>query len=112
MNCSGKFFVPIVICGPGPVLPVEPPPPEPPPPQPDSSAMSISAASTAMARGRLISRGYARLLADRSRRCRRLRWQGEAERAALPGFALGPDPPAVLLDDPLADGEADAGARV
>src|SRR4051794_22276640 len=110
MNCSGKFFVPIVICGPlatAPVFPLLPDPP--PPPQPDSNAINMAAAA-AVARARVIS-GYGRLVAGWvGHGC--LRWQGEAERAALPGLALGPDPPAVLLHDPLAHRQPDAGARV
>src|SRR3954451_11311288 len=35
-----------------------------------------------------------------------------ALRAPLPGRALRPDPSTVLLDDPLADGKPDAGARI
>src|SRR4051794_39756965 len=109
MNCSGKFFVPIVICGPPPRVAVVPPLPEPPPPHPLSNAISRAAAA-AIARARFIS-GYGGLVAGAVRRGG-FRRQGEAERTALPGRALGPDPPTVLLDDPLAHGEPDAGARV
>src|SRR3954463_1719911 len=110
MNCSGKFFVPIVICGRAPGVAVvtaffEPPPS----PQPASSAMS-RAASAAMVPGLRIS-GYGRLVACGVGR-RRLHRQREAERAALARLALGPDPAAVLLDDPLAHSEADAGSRI
>src|SRR6266568_2722364 len=38
--------------------------------------------------------------------------EGELERGARAGLGLDPDPPAVALDDLLADGEADAGAGV
>src|SRR6185503_2655446 len=34
------------------------------------------------------------------------------ERASAVGVAFDPDPPTMTLDDPLADGEADAAARV
>src|SRR4051795_6988560 len=109
MNCSGKFFVPIVICGPPPPVAVVPPLPDPPPPHPLSNTISRAAAA-AMARARFIS-GYGGLVAGAVRRGG-FRRQREAERTALPGRALGPDPPTVLLDDPLAHGEPDAGARV
>ena len=42
----------------------------------------------------------------------RHRRQGEMKRAALAGAARHPDPSAVLVDDALADGQPDAGARV
>src|SRR4051794_41519235 len=38
--------------------------------------------------------------------------QGEAEGAPLAGRALSPDAPAVLLDDPFADRQPDAGAGI
>src|SRR3954471_12417499 len=98
MNCSGKFFVPIVICGRAPAVAVVAGFFESPPPQPASSAMS-RAASAAMVAGRGIS-GYGRLVACGVGR-RRLHRQREAERAALARLALGPDPATVLLDDPL-----------
>ena len=40
------------------------------------------------------------------------RREGERERGALARLALGPDPPAVLLDEAAADGEAEAGAAL
>src|SRR4051812_3085030 len=109
-NCSGKFFVPIVISPPGPVFPVSLPPPfEPPPPQPASSAIRRTA-TAAVSRPRVIS-GDGRLVARRLGRGD-LRGQGEPERAALAGRALRPDAAAVMLDDPLADREPDAGSGV
>src|SRR5262249_5648986 len=37
---------------------------------------------------------------------------GEKEGRALPGLRLDPDPSAVALHDPLADGQADSGSRI
>src|SRR3954471_18214279 len=98
MNCSVKFLVPMVMVGaPGGAPPLfddlELPP------QPASATMRTAMAavrSRVLISGdwRLVARGWA--LRD-LRRGRNL----EMKRAALTGFALGPDPPAVVLDDAL-----------
>src|SRR4051794_9356842 len=111
MNCSGKFFVPIVISGPAGFAGWPPPEPAPSPPQPASaSATRTRAAAAAVMSARRIS-GYGRLVV-RGPLWRAFRGQREPERAALAGLALGPDAAAVLLDDPVADRQPDAGAGV
>src|SRR4051794_19366031 len=110
MNCSVKFFVPIVIVGASDGAP-------PPffdeselPPQPASA--TIRTAIAAVRKRDLIS-GYGCLVTG----CGRLRRGGgggelEVERAALAGVALGPDAGAVVLPDALADGPPAGRARV
>src|SRR5205085_1391927 len=61
--------------------------------------------------GRPSSGGYDGAVARRLRRGA-LDRQREAERAALAGRALRPDAAAVMLDDPLAHREPDAGAGI
>src|SRR3954447_26377935 len=110
MNCSGKFFVPIVICGAagvvgvcflGLVLPSSPPP------QPLSAIRrAVRAAVAHLMRASRYGRRV--LLAVVGG----LGGQREPERAALAGLALGPDPAAVLLHDALAHRQPDTGAGV
>src|SRR3954469_4998327 len=114
MNCSGKFFVPIVMSGPDGGFAVVaaaelslPPPPQP----PTSAAMSTRAASAAVREAGRIS-GYGRLVVRRARGGAGVGGNGEAERAPLARLALCPDPPAVLLDDPVAHREPDPRAGV
>src|SRR3954467_4485492 len=104
MNCSVKFFVPIVIGGasdgaPTPFFSKSELPPQP-------ASATIRTATAAVSLRDLIS-GYGCLVAGggarRSRRGRQL----EAEGAAVAGLALGPDAAAVVLHDPLAHREAD-----
>src|SRR5919112_1820965 len=115
MNCSVNFFVPIVMTG-APATVFEPPEPSS-PPQPVSASASMTAAvrpaSAAVRRRRIIS-GYGSPVASRHAGARAALGggQGEPEGAPLAGAALGPDAAAVALDDPPADGEADARALV
>src|SRR4051794_30699470 len=112
MNCSGKFLVPIVMGGPGRFPVVFEPESSPPQPAAVTASATTAAAATAACLMRRISgdgpvvgrrRSVARAGLDRQR---------EPERAALARLRLGPDPAAVVLDDPLADRQADARARV
>src|SRR3954465_9078328 len=104
MNCSGKFFVPIVMGGPerSPMV-FEPESPPQPPPSNASATAVAAAAATLFTRG-TSSHGP---VVGRSRRLplAGLHRQREPERAALAGLGLGPDPAAVVLDDPLAHGK-------
>src|SRR4051794_2929356 len=98
-NCSGKFFVPIVISGPAAVVVVplpEPPPPSS-PPQPAASAARTTRAASAAVRTTLLISGYGRLVA-RGAVGGGVGGQREPECAALARLALRPDAAAVLLD--------------
>src|SRR4051794_11090243 len=110
MNCSVKFLVPIVIVGasPGAPPPFEPPPE--PPPQPASATMraavaAVSSRDRISGYGSFVARSGARAALER-------RGDLEAEGAAAPRLALGPDAPAVVLDDALAHRQPDAGAGI
>src|SRR3954447_19121013 len=111
MNCSVKFFVPIVTVGPcgfGPELDFPPPPP-----QPASASTRTVAARAAIDLPLIMASGYGGLASRRFAGGElRVRRQREAERASAPRLTLGPDATAVVLDDPLAHGQSDAGARV
>src|SRR3954464_7917798 len=111
MNCSVKFLVPIVMTGasdgaPGPFFfPESELPPQP-------AITATRTASAAVGRRNLIS-GYGCLVTgDRTLRDGGGHGNLELERAPLPRLALGPDPAAVVLHDPLADGKADPRARI
>src|SRR4051794_15882627 len=114
MNCSGKFFVPIVMSGPdgGFAVVSAAEPSLPPPPQPASSAATSTRAASAAVREAGRISGYGRLVVRRARGGAGVGGKGEAERAALARLALCPDPTAVLLDDPVAHGEPDPRAGV
>src|SRR3954470_20883512 len=111
MNCSGKFLVPIVIWGGGGWVAVCLGVSLPSPPQPVRPTSAIRRAAGAAVYHLMRTSGYGWLVA-RAVRCRGLDGQGEPEGAALARLALGPDPAAVLLDDPLAHREPDAGSGV
>src|SRR4051812_40260426 len=110
MNCSGKFFVPIVICGAAGVVAVcflalVLPPSS--PPQPPSAIKRTASAAVhhLMRASRYCRRVFAAVVGGLGR-------EREPERAALARLALGPDPAAVLLHDALAHRQPDAGAGV
>src|SRR3954447_5946664 len=111
MNCSGKFFVPIVICGGAACVVVFFGASPPPPPQPERATSAIRRAASAAVYRRVGMSGDGRLVAL-AVGGGGLGREGEPERAALARLALGPDPAAVLLDDPLAHREPDSGTRV
>src|SRR6476661_196117 len=110
MNCSVKFFVPIVMAGAsdGAVPPFLPEPEL--PPQPASATIRTA---TAAVRMRLLISGYGCLVTRDG-----MLWNPgghrdlEVEGTPPTGGALRPDPAAVVLDYALAHGQADSGARV
>src|SRR4051812_17590624 len=111
MNCSVKFFVPIVIVGPcgfGPELDFPPSPP-----QPASASTRTVAARAAIELPLIIASGYGGLAARRFAGGQlRIRGQREVERAPASLLADRPDPATVVLDDPLAHRQPDARAGV
>src|SRR4051812_6203831 len=110
MNCSVKFFVPIVIVGTsdgaGPAFFSEPELP----PQPANATIMTA---TAAVRWRGVISGYGCLVpGSRTLAHARRRRQLNPEGPPLARLALSPDPPAVVLDDPLAYRQADSRARI
>src|SRR3954465_952683 len=100
MYCSVKSLVPIVIGGGGGLLPPLPSPP--PHPLSASTSRRAVAAVAAIAGRTLMPSGYCGLAAGGFAGPPGVGGQRELEGAAAAGRALGPDPPAVVLDDPLA----------